>query len=178
MIPESHENHSIDLYRSSIFPYKWEYEMTLMKDVTAVDSVIYHFNGKWWLFTSIGNASMPINKNLSLFYSDDFPSDKWTAHKKNPIYADLRNSRMAGAVFQDKKDGNICRPAQNCLKDYGKETNINEIAELSPDTYSERLIKTIKPERKFQAVCTHTVNFSEHYMLRDIKTRKLRFGAK
>jgi hypothetical protein len=175
MVPETHENRTIDLYRAESFPDKWVYEMTLMRDVEAADTILFYHNSLWWLFTSIGTETMPQNKILSLFYADSFPTDTWKAHPLNPVCSGLGNSRMAGALFGDRQNSRIYRPSQNCLKDYGKETNINEIIELSPASYRERLVKTIFPEHEFQAVCTHTINHSEKYMLRDIKTRRLRW---
>jgi hypothetical protein len=174
MIPETHENLTIDLYRAEDFPKKWVFEMTLMHNVKAVDSVVFYHNDYWWLFTSIGNGTDAPNKNFSIFYADAFPVDAWKPHPQNPLCTSFTNSRMAGAVFLDKESGLPCRPAQDCQKDYGQKTNINEIAELNPFSYKERIIKTILPEKSLDAVCTHTINFSEHYMLRDIKTRRLK----
>jgi hypothetical protein len=174
MIPETHENRTIDLYRAVEFPYLWEYDTTLMDNVMAVDTVIFRHDSHWWLFTSIGTESISVNQNLSAFYSDSFPSNQWIAHSQNPLYTGLNNSRMAGAIVRNKHTGILSRPAQNCLKNYGEETNINEILELSPQSYKEKIIKTIMPEKALCAVCTHTINYSNAYMLRDIKTRKSR----
>jgi hypothetical protein len=175
MIPETHEHNTIDLYRAVDFPLKWNYELTLMNDVVAVDSVVFQHSSKWWLFTSLEIKPNSINKNLSAFYSDSFPSADWNPHPLNPLCSNISNSRMAGAVFLNRETNCLNRPAQNCRKDYGKETNINEIAELSVSTYKEKIIRTFAPERKFFAVCTHTFNYSDAYLLRDIKTRRSRF---
>jgi hypothetical protein len=175
MIPETHENKTIDLYRAVNFPLEWEYEMTLMKDVVAVDSTVFYYASKWWLFTSLETEPNSINKNLSAFYSDAFPSVDWNPHPLNPLCSDSANSRMAGAVFLNSETGLLNRPAQNCRKDYGKETNINEIIELNTSSYKEKTIKTFIPERNLHAVCTHTFNYSTSYLLRDIKTRHSRF---
>jgi hypothetical protein len=175
MIPETHENKTIDLYRAVNFPFEWEYELTLMRDVVAVDSTVFYYASKWWLFTGLETKPASINKNFSAFYSDLFPSANWTPHPLNPLCSDISNSRMAGAVFIDKETGLLNRPAQNCLKDYGRETNINEIIELSKSSYKEKIIKTLSPEQSLHAVCTHTFNYSNAYLLRDIKTRRPRF---
>jgi hypothetical protein len=175
MIPETHENKTIDLYRAANFPLEWDYELTLMHDVVAVDSTVFYYASKWWLFTSLETKPNSINSNLSAFYSDSFPSANWTPHPLNPLCADIANSRMAGAVFFNKKTGLLNRPAQNCCKDYGRETNINEIIELSVSSYKEKVVKTFLPERNHHAVCTHTFNYSNAYLLRDIKTRYSRF---
>ncbi|MDR0644669.1 MAG: hypothetical protein LBG05_07150 [Treponema sp.] len=168
MIPESHENRTIDLYKAKDFPATWEFETTLMRDIDAVDSIVFFHNTKWWIFTSVKRKSF--NDNLCLFYADAFPTDKWTPHLCNPVCADVTNSRMAGAIFCDDS-GKIYRAAQNCLKDYGKETNINEIIELTETSYKERIVKTIFPEKEMNVVCTHTLNFSENHVVRDVKTR-------
>jgi hypothetical protein len=174
MIPETHENKTIDLYRAVNFPLEWEYELTLMRNIVAVDSTIFYHASKWWLFTSLETKSNSINKNLSAFYSDSFPSVNWTPHPLNPLCSDISNSRMAGTVFLNEKTGFLNRPAQNCRKDYGKETNINEIIELNTSSYKEKKSKIIVPERNLHAVCTHTFNYSNTYLLRDIKTRNSR----
>jgi hypothetical protein len=177
LIPESHENKTIDLYKALDFPKTWVYETTLMDNVKAVDSTVFYYNSKWWLFTSISSETVPANQNLSAFYSDVFPSREWTPHPLNPLCSDAGNSRMAGAFFIDKETGALNRPAQSCIKDYGEKTHINEIVELSPLLYKEKRVKTILPEHNLKAVCTHTINFSENYMLRDIKTRRFKFFA-
>jgi hypothetical protein len=174
MIPESHENRSIDLYTAVNFPDKWEFSMTLIDNIIAADTVVFFHENKWWLFTSLDSDTARANSNLSAFYSDDFPSNRWVSHPQNPLCTDLGNSRMAGSVFIDKTTGLINRPSQNCIKDYGKETNINEIVELSTGKYRERITRTIRPEKSLHAVCTHSYNFSGSYLLRDIKTRCLR----
>ena len=174
MVPETHENNTIDLYRSSNFPYDWQLETTLMKNVDASDSIVYYQDPFWYLFTSIGTKEIPKNSNLSLFYSRTFPSTEWIPHPQNPICDDPANSRMAGALFIDRDSNMLCRPSQNCFGDYGKETNINKILELSPLKYSEELLYTIKPESSLKGVGTHTFNHSKYYILRDIKTKNFR----
>jgi hypothetical protein len=174
MIPESHENQTIDLYVASGFPHEWCHAMTLMHNVAAVDSAVFHHNGKWWLFTSIASKPMLLNQNFSIFYSDSFPSNTWTAHPQNPLCSDAGNSRMAGSVFRDESSGKLYRPAQSCVREYGECMHINEIETLNTISYKEKTVRTIFPERSLYAVGTHTINCSKTYMLRDIKTRRLR----
>jgi hypothetical protein len=172
-VPESHENHTIDLYAAREFPYKWKYKKTLIDNIDANDTTVSFFNATWWLFTSVGTSSSPANTNLSIFFSSSLLSDDWISHPKNPISTGFTNSRMAGNIFI--KNDRLFRPAQNCRTDYGKEININEIIELGPSVYTEKLVETIKPEKEYNAVCTHTINYSENYILRDIKTRRSKF---
>jgi hypothetical protein len=176
MIPETHEHRTIDLYRAEAFPDKWVYETTLLEKMNASDNALFFHHGCWWLFTSIGDKLVDKDSNLSLFYSSDLLSGKWLPHPSNPVCTDSSRSRMAGAVFVDPASGKLCRPAQNCLKDYGQSVTVNEIDELSPKIYREHVIKTILPEKNLHAVCSHTLNYSERYMIRDIKTRFFKFA--
>jgi hypothetical protein len=170
LVPESHENRTIDLYEALEFPHKWEYKKTLIKNIDANDTTVFYYDSMWWLFTSVGTNISHANANLSIFYSDSLFSDNWISHPKNPISKKSSNSRMAGNIFTE--NNKLFRPAQNCKADYGKELNINEITELGPSVYKEQLSFTIKPDKKYNAVCTHTINYSKSYVLRDIKTRK------
>jgi hypothetical protein len=173
MIPESHENGSIDLYRAENFPDKWVFDSTLMSNVKAVDSVVYFQDGLWWLFTSIAGDTTGLNNSLFLYSSKTFPSNNWVSHPMNPVVSGLHNSRMAGKIFRDRISGKLIRPAQSCVKVYGEETHLNEITSLTPETYHEETIAVIKPEKQFHALCTHTFNQSEKFLVRDIKTWRL-----
>jgi hypothetical protein len=150
--------------------------MILMDHLEAVDTAVFFHGGLWWLFTSV-NSGASLNGNLNAFYAASFPSEKWTPHPLNPLCSGLGNSRMAGAVFRNPQTGLLNRPAQSCLKEYGEKVRLNEITELSPAAFRERTIAVIVPEKSLGGVCTHTFNYSEHYLLRDIKTRRLRFLA-
>jgi hypothetical protein len=170
LVPETHENRTIDLYEAADFPYKWKHKKTLIKDIDANDTTVFYYNSLWWLFTSVGTNLSHANANLSIFFSNSLLSDNWISHPENPVSTKLSNSRMAGNIFIKNKE--LFRPAQNCQADYGREININKITELGPSVYNEKLSFTIKPDRDYGAVCTHTINYSKNYIVRDIKTRR------
>lgn len=172
LVPESHEHKTVDLYRAEEFPRRWVYETALLNNVAASDSTVFFYRGLWWLFTSIGSGLKQRNSNLSLFYADHFPSNSWKAHPLNPICRDPSNSRMAGSLFIEHNT--LYRPAQDCKNEYGQKIKINAVRELNPESYLEETVKTITPEKTLGACCTHTINYSESFMLRDIKTRTLR----
>ena len=44
MIPESHENHDIRLYKCLDFPYNWKLEKILMSDINAADTMLIKEN--------------------------------------------------------------------------------------------------------------------------------------
>jgi hypothetical protein len=172
LVPESHENNTIDVYRAEQFPHKWTFETTLMNNINASDSTIFFYENIWWLFTSIGTTLADKNSNLSLFYSENFPSNSWKAHPLNPISNDSSNSRMAGSIILE--NGKLYRPAQNCKHNYGEKIIINSVNSFDTLSYTESPVKTLNPEKNLKAVCTHTINYSSSFIVRDIKTRHLR----
>ena len=142
MIPESHQNNSIELYKSSNFPYEWKHEIDLMTDIKAVDSTLFYHNHMWWLFTNLfNNKSLLRSEKLYLFYSKDFNKDQWTPHPMNPIVSDISRARSAGRIFLRNSD--IIRPSQDCLKHYGNGINFNKITVLDKKNYKEKLEKTL-----------------------------------
>ena len=61
MIPETSKNKTIDLYKCVDFPEKWEFKLTLIKDIEAVDSTILFHNNLFWLFCNVRNRNVQTN---------------------------------------------------------------------------------------------------------------------
>jgi len=175
MIPETGGNRSIDLYRCTEFPWKWEFVKSIMKDINAVDTTIFRYDGKWWLFTLIDkiDSSLAVSPELYLFHSDDFLSDNWISHPMNPVVSDVRSARPAGKVFI--RDGKIYRPSQDCSGRYGNSFDINEIVSLTTDTYEEKQIKKVRPEWDPTLKGTHTFNEHEGFTIIDVYKLRRRF---
>ena len=175
MIPETGGNRSIDLYRCTEFPWKWEFVKSIMKDINAVDTTLFRYEGKWWLFTLIDkiNSSLAVSPELYLFYADDFLADNWISHPMNPIVTDVRLARPAGKVFI--RDGIVYRPSQDCSGRYGNSFDINEIITLTTDSYKEKQIKKIRPDWDPTLKGTHTFNQNEGFTIIDVYKLRRRF---
>lgn len=131
MIPESNEDFSIRLYKASSFPAQWEFAGTLLKGFNYVDSSIFRFDGKWWLF-----FSLPSNDILHLFYADNLMGP-WTKHPQSPVLEkNLDITRPGGRVLV--LDNKIFRFAQDDFPTYGNQANAFEITKLSTTSYEER----------------------------------------
>lgn len=144
MTPETMDNGTIELYRCTAFPYKWEFVMNLMEGIRAVDSTLLFHNGKWWLFAAMTEAgNIKPWDELFLFYADTLFTQQWTPHPLNPIVSDVRTARPAGKVFRHKN--NLYRPAQNCSGLYGYGLKINQITELSETNYQEVNVVSAEP---------------------------------
>lgn len=101
MIPESRKNRTIDLYRCTAFPHKWEFQKTLMEDCGAADSTLFQWQGKWWMFVNqLETKEASTCDELFLYYSDNPLSDNWIPHQRNPIVSDTKSERPAGRLIR------------------------------------------------------------------------------
>jgi hypothetical protein len=166
MIPESMENKSIDLYKCSVFPDKWEKVKVLMNNINAVDPTLFFYNNKYWLFVNVReNEGASEWDELFLYYADDFKSDAWTSHPQNPIVSDVKKARPAGRIF--KQNGQYYRPSQNCSGHYGRGMTINRITVLNENEYKEEVVQFIFPRWDKKLISTHTLSFEKNLTVID-----------
>lgn len=154
MCPETAENNDIRIYKCLDFPCRWELESVAMTEVSAVDSMLFEKNGKWWMLTSIDQANTgDYAQALFIFYADSPLSCDWQAHSKNPIYVDSTIVRNGGLL----KEGNlIFRVSQAQGFDiYGKKTSIFEIVEINETDFTEIRVAEITPSFKEGIIGTH-----------------------
>ncbi len=137
MVPETSGNRTIELWRCVEFPLKWELHATLMKGLSAVDTIVFPHGGRWWLFTNVDRTDGQSHcDELFAFYADRPDSTDWQPHARNPIIDSPAKARNAGMVVNP--DGGVIRCAQTQgFLHYGKGVSLNRIEELTPDTYRE-----------------------------------------
>jgi hypothetical protein len=167
MIPETSKNRTIELYKCSDFPYKWEFDRNIMENISAVDTTLLYYENKWWLFTSLDQTDniSGSSTELFLFYADNIFSDNWKSHPCNPIVSDVRKARPAGKLFihEDK----IYRPAQDCSVRYGKGFSLNQITKLTDTEYNETVFSKVEPLWDKKLKGTHTFNFDKDFTIID-----------
>jgi hypothetical protein len=175
MVPESVENKSISLYQSIDFPYEWKFKTNLMENILAVDTTLFHYQEKWWLFTGLHTKGdfLPF-VDLYLFYSKDLFSYDWKSHPQNPIVSDAKTARPAGRIYIE--DGKLIRPSQNCSKSYGYGINLNEILILSETEYREETIDSVRPEWDKKVAATHTFAHDSQFTVIDALMRRRKFS--
>ncbi len=171
MIPESHRNRSIELYRCTKFPDRWELDRVLMEDVIAVDTTLYEDNGIWWMFVNLANEGESPNDELHLFFADS-PLGPWHAHRRNPIRSDVRCARPAGWLF--RHNGHLYRPAQDCSRRYGYGISLNKVNELDSSNYSEDVVAGIEPAWRSDIHGVHTFGHAGQLTIIDC----LKYGAR
>ena len=157
MIPETQATRTIQLFKCTEFPAKWEFQLNLMENIEAVDSTLVRHEGKWWLFANVteyeGASSWD---ELFLYSSDDLFSTDWTPHPANPIVSDCKSARPAGRLFQ--QNGTLYRPSQNCSHRYGYGFNLAEVKQLNETSYKEDVVTRVEPNWDKSIVGTHTFN--------------------
>jgi hypothetical protein len=132
MIPESYEANAVRLYRAESFPAKWCFEKNIL-DGPWVDSSIFNFDGRWWMFSS---PVAPSHQVLELFYADHF-RQPWLRHALSPlIRGNNRIARSGGRVIAP--EGLPIRFSQDCFPNYGSRVRAFEVTRLNPSEYLEK----------------------------------------
>ena len=164
---------SVDLFKCTNFPYKWEFYKELIPNTPLVDTTLFYHKNKWWLFACVANNDgTSLSENLVLYYSNSLLNDSWISHPQNPIISDISKARPAGNIFnmQNKK----IRPSQNCSKYYGYGLCFNEIIKLTETEYEEKLIKSFEPKLNDGVTAMHTFNRKNNLTIIDVILRRPR----
>jgi hypothetical protein len=133
MIPEAHTETSVRLYKATEFPEKWQYEGNLLEGDRFISSTVVRYKDMWWMFTAPSG-----NNTLRLFYASDLKGP-WTEHPHSPIVdKNPEIARPAGRPFV--MDGTLYRLGQDCYPTYGNQVHAFQITDLSPNSYSEKMI--------------------------------------
>ncbi|WP_160722247.1 glucosamine inositolphosphorylceramide transferase family protein [Bacillus sp. USDA818B3_A] len=133
MIPESSEANKVLLYKAKNFPYEWE-KVSGLIDGKYVDSSIFYYKKKWWLFAGKGGK-------LHLFFSDTLEKN-WYEHPKSPLIKNNYNiTRPGGRVIVDNDI--IFRYTQDGKPNYGSAVHLFKITRLSESEYEEEPISMV-----------------------------------
>lgn len=173
MIPESADNHSIELYRCEQFPHRWSLYKVLLENVRAYDSTLLHEDGRWWLFANVAEGEADPSEELHLYWSTSLEGP-WVPHCANPVLSDVRQARGAGPLF--RRDGNLYRPSQDCAADYGSAVSINRIDLLDTSSYRETPVGRIEPDRRAGMRCLHTFGTAGRLRVVDFVVRHPRWS--
>ncbi|PWU19029.1 MAG: hypothetical protein C5B48_14110 [Candidatus Rokuibacteriota bacterium] len=142
MIPGSPAGGPVELYRATDFPYEWTLETTLSR-ACAVNTTVCHAAGRWWFFTAV--AEPPGHCAALLLFHAASLTAQWAYHPANPLGSDARTVRGAGGIFE--VDGRLIRPSLAVSPQGERRLALNEIAELTPETYRERPMLAVEPVR-------------------------------
>lgn len=166
MCPETSAINEIRLYKCIDFPFKWVFFKTIMKNVSAADTIIFHYKQKWWLLTNIDESHIQDHScQLHVFYSSNPLNEDWKAHESNPVIFDSNRARNGGLIVQGKE---IYRVFQKQGFDlYGEGLGIAKIDNLNTKMYNETIVSNVKARFFDKIIGTHSLNFKNGLMVID-----------
>lgn len=165
----------VELFKCENFPLKWKHDRKLICDIPLVDTNMFFYDKKWWIFAcKAENNGTSQSNELMLFYSDNPLGKNWIPHPLNPIVSDIRNARPAGKIF--KINDKMIRPAQNCFQVYGNGFSFNEIIKLNENEYEEKHLEFFKPDWNHSIIGLHTFNYDNGCTVIDTRKKRNRFS--
>ena len=129
MMPESKSVKRVDLYRAIEFPFRWEFEKTILRGRFMDCSMVQHA-GKYWLFAGWRSYS------LKLFHASS-PLGPWKPHWMPLLRGYSKSSSRPGGrpLFHD---GKLIRFSQDCKKCYGHQLRAWHVTKMNRLWYSEK----------------------------------------
>lgn len=155
MIPETSANETIELWRCSRFPDRWEKVHDILSGVSATDTSLLEHGGRCYLFTNLARTeSGNHNNELHIFHAGSPLDRSWRAHEANPVIVDSRCARMAGGFIAGADERPI-RCAQRCGSRYGEAIVLRAIETLTPQRYAEHTAGHVTPAWERGLLATH-----------------------
>lgn len=148
MIPESSEDNTVRLYKSTEFPSQWELHKILHRGARFVDTNFLNLEGIYYWFT------FDLDSNLSrLFYSHSLFSD-WIEHNQSPF---VSNRNAGNFLFEDEK---ILRPVQISKNHYGEAVKLMKIVTLNQHKFEEEdyIVPFLSSQKGFSLNGTHHIS--------------------
>ena len=155
MIPESSAAGTVELYRCTGFPGKWQHCATLLSGLTLGDATLIEREGRWWMFGALHDGGGGWSDTLALFSAPDL-FGPWRAHDHSPIFVDRSQARPAGAIVE--KGGRLFRPVQDCSIGYGSRLGLAEITRLDDGGFAQVLWRLVGPGAQWPGRKLHTLN--------------------
>ena len=166
MCPDTHAKNDIRLYKCVEFPLKWEFEKTLINNISAVDTSIFFHEDRWWLISNMDYS--PVGEHYSqlhVFHNSSPIGEDWIAHKSNPAIFDPLKARNGGFIIDKSKLFRVYQRQGFNL--YGRAFGVAEIKSLSTEAYTEESLFEVEPDFFPNLIGTHTYNYSEGLLVFD-----------
>ena len=165
MCPESHEANEIRLYRNTGDILSWELDTVLVRNVSAVDSLIFSQLGMWTLLTSIDETGAgDFSTGLWCFQSDQLQSSNWRQQSWKPANVQGECMRNGGLL---ESDGEFFRVGQVAdFGEYGSRVHISRVVS-SGSRYSEKFSSAVTPRNIRGATGLHHISSAENVTVFD-----------
>ena len=166
MIPETGEVNEIRLYKCISFPLEWKFEKTLIKNIDAVDTIVFKKENKWCLLSNV--CSSFINEHdseLHLYTSENLLSNNWVKSENNPIIFDSEKGRNGGFFTLENSHYRVNQV--NKKNQYGYSLKINKILSINDSIYEEKEVNEFKPIFLNSLIGTHHFQMNEEFSVID-----------
>ena len=156
MCPETYLADEIRVYRCHSFPMHWTLERTLMKQVSAADTMLFAHEDRWWMLTNLDRGAAPDHQaELHIYHAPSPLSTEWTALPGNPVLVDSLGGRNGG-LLRDATGIYRCGQLQS-MQAYGNGLQVFRITRLDPSGYEEEALYRLAPPDEWCATGTHTL---------------------
>jgi len=174
MVPETHESKDIRIYKCIEFPLKWKLHKILMKNISAVDTNIFKFNNKYWLFTNLDSSNLDNHSSeLHIFYADNIDSSTWTPHSLNPVIFDSKQARNGGMIYSEKSQLYRVFQRQD-FNMYGASLGVSKINILTENEYEEKVFINVLPNFIKNIRGIHSFSYNSGVLVNDfVKYEKI-----
>ena len=164
LMPETHQNKRLEIYRCTQFPYKWELYATSFEGEEIVDTTYFRDEkGDRWLLL---NKGWTHDAELHIYKIDSLKLKDIIAHKLNPVLIDCRKGRNGGAIF--KYENGYYRPSQiNTHGIYGRGLQICKIKKLTLDEFEDEPVIEIEPNFRKGLIGIHHLHQLNDYFIFD-----------
>ncbi len=173
LMPETHENNRLEIYKCLEFPSKWELHTTAFEGERVTDASFYTDKNKnRWLFVNKEvDINSPMDSELYIYKVNSQNLEDMEPHKNNPVIINSKVARNGGSIFEFENE--IYRPSQaNVEGIYGRGLNINKIKKLTIDEYLEETITTTYPNFHKGLISMHHLHQSNGIFVIDAAYRK------
>ena len=173
LMPETHENNRLEIYKCINFPNKWALYSTCFEGESVSDPFFYNDeqNQKWLFINKNSDSHSLIYYELYIYRVDSLKCNNIEPHLQNPVLIDSRTARNGGAMF--KHENELYRPSQASIDGiYGRGLNINKIEKLTIDEYCETKIATILPDFHKGLIAMHHLHQKDELFVIDAAFKK------
>ncbi len=165
-IPENSAEPGVRAYRLDTGGMPSGEPVLMLPEIRACDATLLRHDGRLWLFCT--RADKGPNEALYL-YSAPSLTGPWEAHVANPVKIDVGSARPAGALFYH--EGELYRPGQDCIKNYGAAIVIHRVSRLTRTHFDEEPVARIEPAAPYpRGVHTLTVLDTERIVVDGLRT--------
>jgi hypothetical protein len=155
MVPESAAAGTVEIYRATRLPDRWQHAGTLLQGVTAYDPTLLEHAGRFWLWVATAPRAGVDADELRLYSSPDLLGP-YVPHPLNPVLSDVRCARQGGAIL--RLGDELLRPAQDGAAGYGGRIRWRRIEQLDQESYRESDAGALEPPARAGFRGLHTFN--------------------